>query len=204
MTSKTGMRLEKALSANGIAYEIIHLARPGSLAQQDMAEQYSSEDRLEAEIGEQQTKGGSIDPVALARANSVLAALSESYPEMVHPEVEHLLASWTEIRARAQSACTNGSTVDGATRHDEDQLYRIAHDFKGHAGSYGYPLVSMIAASMCSLIKRGGLQIPNTHDAIDCHVNAIQQLIEGRMSGDGGESGQQIVENLRRLLTATT
>ena len=204
MTSKTGMRIEKALSANGIPYEIIHLARPGSLAQQDMAEQYSPEDRLEAEIGEQQTEGGSIDPVALARANSVLVALSESYPEMVHPEVEHLLASWAEIRARAQSACTNGSTADGATRHDEDQLYRIAHDFKGHAGSYGYPLVSMIAASLCSLINGGGLQMSNTHGVIDCHVSAIHQFIQERLSGDGGERGQQIVEDLRRRLTSTT
>lgn len=204
MTSKPSIRVEKALSANGIAYEIIHQVGSEPSAPVCAVEGVSSEMRPVTKSDERQTEEGSIDPAALARANSVLDALSGSYPEMVHPEVDHLLASWAEIRARARSACTNQSTEDDTARRDEDRLYRIAHDFKGHAGSYGYPLVSMIAASLCSLIKGGGLQIPNTYGVIDCHIDAIRRLIEGRISGDGGERGQRIIEDLRRRLTSTT
>jgi hypothetical protein len=203
MTSKRAVHVEKALSATGIAYEVIHQAKSGLPAQRHVGELNASGENPE-EDGRGPVEGDSIDPAALARANAVLAALSESYPQMVQPEVDHLTTSWKEIRDRAQNASIRTSAADNIDQRDEDRIYRIAHDFKGHAGSYGYPLVSIIAASLCSLIKGGGLKIANTHDVIDRHINAIRELIRERLGGDGGERGQQIVEDLRRRLTSPT
>ena len=131
-----------------------------------------------------------LDPAAIARADAIVAQLSERYVEMVSPELVRFVACWESIQ-HAAAADANGSSSD-----EHEKLYRMAHDFKGHAGSYGYPLVSTIAAAVCRMIKEDALSTSAGRATIDRHVEAVRCIISERLSGDGGKRGAEIMAGL--------
>jgi len=119
-----------------------------------------------------------IDPAALARAEAALAALSERYLAWAGADVARLVAGLDGLRAG-----------DGGSLAE---VFAIAHDIKGQAATFGYPLVTAIANRLCRLIEAGPADIT----AIAAHVDAIAAAVAQRLGGDGGDEGRRL---LRRL-----
>jgi hypothetical protein len=78
------------------------------------------------------------DPVA--RAEAALAELSGQFSEWMHAECEAL------DRAR-HSAREAGMAAPQCAL-----LFRAAHDIKGQAATFGFPLVTAVAESLCVLL----------------------------------------------------
>lgn len=138
----------------------------------------------------------SVDP-AITRADALVAELRDRYPALVSSELKRLIACWAIIHAETPAGAEDGQERDPPSQANREELYRMSHDFKGHAGSYGYPLVSMLAGSVCQLIKKGALETSAGRSAVGRRIKAMQLVINERLSGDGGERAKKILAELR-------
>jgi hypothetical protein len=65
---------------------------------------------------------------------------------------------------------------------------------KGQATTFGYPLVTELANRLCRLIEAEPPLSPDTLERLSMLVDAIGQVISGRMEGDGGEAGRRLLD----------
>jgi len=83
------------------------------------------------------------------------------------------------------------------------ELFAVAHGLRGQGGSFGYPLITTIAASLNRLIEARTQFDAPAMAAIQGHVAALRTVIEARMAGDGGPTGAALLDGLARLLGST-
>lgn len=123
-----------------------------------------------------------IDPQALARAEAALADLSHDYLTWAATDIAAMRACLAEVHDHP------GDGKDGLAR-----LHHIAHDMKGQAGTFGYPLVTEIGLRLCRLLQE--CAIPDLA-VVAAHVDALADVVEQRLAGDGGEAGRNLLGRL--------
>jgi chemotaxis protein histidine kinase CheA len=103
------------------------------------------------------------DPVA--RAEKALEGLSDEFEAWMRKECERLAAAHATILKTGLSPAT------------QDELFRAAHDIKGDAATFGYPMAAAAADSLCRIIEHAPdfTKVPN--ELIAHHVNAIQAIV---------------------------
>ncbi len=80
------------------------------------------------------------------------------------------------VRSAGRGACRAILSV-GLNQTTQDELFRAAHDIKGDAATFGYPLAAAAADSLCRIMEHAPdfTKVPN--DLIAHHVNAIQAIV---------------------------
>lgn len=131
---------------------------------------------------------GAVDLETLERAESVIAAMADSYLEWVQEDLVKIEAAYVNLTK---------STGDG--KDEADKIFQVAHDIKGQGGSFGYDLMTVIANELCRLIERQETFGSAEAQAIKVHVDALKLVIQNEMKGDGGANGQALVEGIRRV-----
>jgi chemotaxis protein histidine kinase CheA len=121
----------------------------------------------------------------IAAAESNLAALAADYPALAAETLAELRAAWAEIGA------------DPAAPGPHARLFRAAHTLKGEGTSFGYPLASAVAASLCLVLERGHARDPLGRPAVEAHVAALGAILDARLAGGGGELGARLMLALR-------
>jgi len=124
----------------------------------------------------------------LAQAEAAINALKGEYAQEVEADVAQLTDMFTSVNR------TN--TAPNAL----EELFGIAHNLKGQAGSFGYDLITSIAASLCDLVRgMTGAATARDLKAIEQHVVVLGRVVEKGIVGTGGETGSKIVQSLRDL-----
>jgi len=118
-------------------------------------------------------RGAAIDLGAIARAEKALAELAVEFSTWMSNEIKVLDAAREIVKSQGMNDETRAA------------LFRAAHDVKGEASTFGYPLAGRIAASLCRLIDE-----IEPHDAIplvlvDQHVDAIRAIVREDVRGEG-------------------
>lgn len=103
-----------------------------------------------------------VDMAAVKRAEQALANLKTEFSDWINTDVGNL--------GEARDAFA--AAVSGDTR---SALYRAAHDLRGQALTFEYPLVARVATSLCSLLDGVDDAVPLT--LVDAHVNAIRVIV---------------------------
>ncbi|MDT3687095.1 MAG: Hpt domain-containing protein [Pseudorhodoplanes sp.] len=108
-------------------------------------------------------QGDNGDPIA--RAQAALEELSSDF------------AIWMQDECDRLNAARQNVTTNGFSKQSFDEIFRAAHDIKGDAATFGYPLAAPIAESLCRLIE-------HTPDAsiiplalLDQHVDAVRAIV---------------------------
>ena len=117
------------------------------------------------------------DPVG--RAEKALAGLSGEFK------------NWMAIEADRLSTAHAAILRDGFTDDTREELFRAAHDIKGDAATFGYPLAAAAADSLCRLMEHAPdfTKVPN--ELIAHHVNAIHAIVrEHRKLGVASVAGE--------------
>ncbi len=124
----------------------------------------------------------------LAQAEAAINALKGEYSQQLRTDVDQLAKIFALVTPK-----------DPDARVLED-LFGIAHNLKGQAGSFGYDLVTSIAASLCDLLRQQAEHF-SSHDVkiVGQHVQVLERVVSKGIVGDGGETGQKIVQSLRDL-----
>jgi chemotaxis protein histidine kinase CheA len=126
--------------------------------------------------------GASLDMVA--RAEAALKALAGQFARWMQDEIDKLDA------ARADIAFT------GLAGEPGEALYRTAHDLKGLGGTYGFPIVSRIAGSLCHLLDDVDKRISLPLDLIDAHIQAIKTVVRDDMRDEQNPGGAALASAL--------
>ncbi len=124
---------------------------------------------------------------ATKKADRAVNKLSVQFPAWMQGESDRL----SNIRLEMAQ---NGYTAERL-----DQLFTCAHDIKGQASTYGYPVAGIIGKLLADLIENApaGIKIPLA--VIDQHVDTIRAIIRQDLKGDGNAQTNNIIEGLRVL-----
>lgn len=133
---------------------------------------------------------GALNPDALAKAEAALKGLSASFGQWLENEVTKLEAARAAIAARGMSSET------------ADQLYVHAHDLKGLGTTYGFPLITRVAGSLCKLMsdREARPQIPV--ELLDAHLEAIRTIIRDDMRDPEHPAGVALAAGLELQVAA--
>jgi len=135
----------------------------------------------------QMRPGALVDFDPVSRAEAALAELAGEFASWMEQECDRLDTARMAIRARG---------IDSATR---DGLFRAAHDIKGQAATFGFPLVAPVAESLCRLIEHTPEMARVPIGLIDQHVDAIRAITHRNTRGDSDMNAARLGEKLRQV-----
>lgn len=138
--------------------------------------------RLKAKLGGRLT---AFDASAIARAEAALASMSDQFGGWLADELVKLEAAHAEIGKA------------GSGEKELEEFYRRAHDLKGLGTTYGFPIVSQFAASLCKLIDSPEGRAKAPRQVLDGHVGAIVASVKQNIKDSTHPIGQALLLELQ-------
>lgn len=133
---------------------------------------------------------GGFDPIQLETAQEQFEEMAEEYVDWVGGTFSELLRTINEAADLAQDKrLTNW-----------EQVHRMAHELKGQGGTFGYPLISVVAKSLHECTRPKSAMGDSNVKILKAHTDAMQAVIKGRIGGDGGEIGRELLEGLKQAI----
>ena len=114
---------------------------------------------LKAKVG---SRAGGIDMAAVKRAEKALDNLKSEFSDWIRADVAALGETYEAFK-------------ESGAKDARDALYRAAHDLRGQALTFEFPLVARVAYSLCKLLDAEDIQVPLV--LIDAHVSAIRVIV---------------------------
>lgn len=88
------------------------------------------------------------------------------------------------------------AAVDAATRQ---QVFDKCHELRGEAGTYGYPLATLIADSLCKVMRNKRLSGERAGQLFHLHLQALERVLSERIEGDGGATGEEFRALIKQM-----
>jgi len=133
--------------------------------------------------------GDGLDRRLLARAEAALADLTPQFLAMVRGELQRMQQALETARTRPESAAAARQAI-----------FAAAHDLRGIGSTFGYPLVSRFAQSLCHYLQGRTVDLA----VVQAHFEALSAVIENRVKGGGGPLAHRIGRALEALVTGHT
>jgi HPt (histidine-containing phosphotransfer) domain-containing protein len=126
---------------------------------------------------------GGIDMAALKRADAALETLSVEYAGWLDQDVKALVAAHAHFAGHP-------------TAESRAALLRAAHDIKGQAATFNFPLVARVAASLSRLLGEiaPGEELPQ--GLTDAHVQAVQVIHRENIQDTSNPMAQMLCAEL--------
>ena len=121
----------------------------------------------------------------LAKAEAAISNMADDYPSWAVDDVDRL---------DALVKSTEPGAGNGKERMQE--AFKLAHDMRGQGGSFGYPLMTRIARSLCRFVESLDNVDPGALEICAAHVNSMRAVLQNRVKGTGGPIGAQIADGL--------
>jgi chemotaxis protein histidine kinase CheA len=134
-------------------------------------------------------RAATMDLGAIARAEQALAALAVEFSAWMKNEIKVLDKARDIVRQ-----C-------GKTQETLAALFRAAHDIKGEAATFGYPIAGQIAASLCRLLDELADREHVPLLLVDKHVDAIRAIVREDIKGEGDPTACALVQHLEDLVS---
>ena len=151
------------------------------MAKQKPIEIFTPPNALKAKIG------GSMSPLdrsAIAKANKALEELADQFQSWIEDELTRLDAAWTEYEKKEDKA------------QGVKAIHAVAHDLKGLAKTYEYPLVGRLAASLCRLTNDDVDSEISPPVLIKAHIDGVRAAIKGRIKTEEHPVGGALLSEL--------
>jgi hypothetical protein len=133
---------------------------------------------------------GRITPALIAKADAALARMGQFFGPWLGEEIAHLVAARTDIRDR------------GYTPETADALNIRAHELKSMGSTFGLPVVTDIAASLCRLVEEPEVRMSAPLYLIDAHIDAISAAARDNVRDANHPIGRALVGALNERVTA--
>jgi HPt (histidine-containing phosphotransfer) domain-containing protein len=125
------------------------------------------------------------DPVA--RAEKALAGLSDEFEDWMRKECDRLAAAHRLIVETGLNATT------------QDELFRAAHDIKGDAATFGYPMAAAAADSLCRIMEHAPDFAKVPQELVAHHVRGIQAIVREHKKLGVASVADELSAKLRRV-----
>jgi chemotaxis protein histidine kinase CheA len=123
------------------------------------------------------------DPIA--RAEEALAGLADEFTGWIESECKRLDVARRTFRSAGASEAVCGD------------LFRAAHDIRGDAATFGFPIAGSIAESLCRLIEHTPEREQVPVLLVDQHVDAIRAIVRVGESEGASETAHALLRRLR-------
>lgn len=130
--------------------------------------------------------GAGMNTDLLRHAENAVVGLHDEYEQRLEDEIGQFEADFDAMRKSGDL--------------EPKRLFALAHELRGEAGSYGYPLISRSADALCKLLEKRTALSPADVGIVDAHVRAFRTVLKRRIKGDGGEAGQRLVDRLEAIV----
>jgi chemotaxis protein histidine kinase CheA len=127
----------------------------------------------------------------LARAQAAVADLAKNYTGNTIEELDRCAVL---LKTARQDAAARTAAVKG--------LYGIAHNVKGQGSSFGFPLVTRIAHSLCNLVRQDRAFSDADLGVMQAHLDALRLILVKDIKGEGGEVGAKLAARLENMVEA--
>ncbi len=87
----------------------------------------------------------------------------------------------------------------GLTKATKETLFHAAHDIKGEAATFGFPLVALAADSLCRLIEHTPDVARIPVKLIDQHVDTVRAIYRDSSRSDAKELAATLTKRLRAV-----
>lgn len=132
----------------------------------------------------------SFDPATLKRAEQAVANLKSEFSDWLAEDVQALIEALVNFNA-ARNAETAGV------------LFRAAHDLKGQAGTFEYPLIARIAGSLAKLMDGLKSWDEAPKPLVAAHVEAIQAIHRDKIKDMSDLTALTLTEELEGRVVKT-
>ncbi len=138
---------------------------------------------LKDKIGGRMAK---VNTAAIAKAEAALASLSSNFDDWIAGEIDKL--------DTCRQAVDKGELAGDAGK----QLFNCAHDLKGLGTTYGYPIVTQMADSLCDITNTQELREKAPLFLIDIHVDAIRAAVKSKIKVADHPVGGALVGEMQK------
>ena len=128
----------------------------------------------------------------LARAQAAVADLAKTYAPNTIADLDRCAAL---LKAAREDANARAASVK--------DLYGIAHNIKGQGSSFGYPLVTRIGHSLCTLVRQERDFSDADLGVMQAHLDALRLILAKDIKGEGGETGAKLAARLENMVRAS-
>ena len=133
---------------------------------------------------------GPVNPALVARAEAALDRLSVNFGPWLAEEILHLAAVRASVR------------VSGFNAETAAMLNIRVHELKSLGATYGFPLITQIADSLCRLIENEDTRLAAPLILIDAHIDAISAAVRDDVRSDADPIGRALVNALDERVRA--
>jgi HPt (histidine-containing phosphotransfer) domain-containing protein len=128
---------------------------------------------------------GDEDPIA--RADAALKQLSSEFGTWMLAECDRLEAARQKVAAQ------------GLDEKTHDELFRAAHDIRGEAATFGYPILAGPADSLCRLLEHTPEHDRIPLGLVDQHVDAVRAIAREYSRPDLADMAKALTVRLRAV-----
>jgi chemotaxis protein histidine kinase CheA len=129
----------------------------------------------------------SVDDDPIARAEKALQDISGEFNDWMATECTRLSEAYAMI-------CKDGFTIQ-----NREEFFRAAHDVKGDAATFGYPIAAAAAESLCRIIEHAPELEQVPADLLDYHVTSIHAIVREHSRIDQLGVAEELSKRLRGL-----
>ncbi len=151
------------------------------MAREQPIELFMPPNMLKAKVGGGTFSG--LDMAAMKRAEAAMEGIKSEFSAWAASDVEKLMA------ARARFA----QTPDAPSRAT---LLRAAHDMKGQAATFNYPMIARVSGSLSKLVG----ELPADKDLplalVDAHVTAIHVIYRDKVMDETNKVAVMLSQEL--------
>jgi len=127
---------------------------------------------------------GAASEAMIATAEAAIADLSDNFDQWINDEMD-------KLETARKTVNEEGINGDAGQR-----LFNASHDLKGLGTTYGYPLVSEIADSLCTITLEKDVRAQAPMKLVNAHVDSIRALINGHIKTSNHPVGQSLLKEL--------
>jgi hypothetical protein len=131
--------------------------------------------------------GTEFDADTVSRAESAVAKVLDRYPTLLADEIGRLVAAWD-------------AAPEKLTSETVAPIFNVVHELAGYGETFGYPLVTIFARSLCRLLTMGDLNREQMATVVDAHIATLRVIVRDRMQGSGGPLGVQLAAGLDQAI----
>ncbi len=86
--------------------------------------------------------------------------------------------------------------AEGLTTENAEALFYRAHDLKGLGTTYGYPLITRIAGSLCKMMDDDEKRAGAPRKLVDAHLDAVRAVVRDQIKAEDHPMGRVLAETL--------
>jgi CheY-like chemotaxis protein len=98
------------------------------------------------------------------------------------------------------SLCEEAKAQTGTRRKYFEEINLLAHELRGQGGTFGYPLITTFGKMLYDVTGSQCREDDNAVEIVKAHIDAMRAVLREKVSGDGGEIGNELLRALKAAI----